>query len=495
MTDQRAEDIDSFVSVFASILILIPFAYVAATFVTPLVRERESGSKEMQFISGVTGFTYWVASWTWDLIMFGIITFSCVVVFVLTNRDEFVGSATKFIGVVVLLLMYGFAALPLSSAMSFAFKTPSFGLICMIGFHFLTGFVLVLADFIMDRVNSTQSFNGTMRNFYRFFPAYCLGQGPTPRSHLFEPLSNPIATRLLPHAANRADTLLLSALDALRLVTSHPPDPRVLGSACAAHPHPTPLPPSMPSEHLALECRRDARVQRLLPTQSHMTVTGNFRYIPVTGFFQLSVRDARARVDVRFGRPTPSVFEYNQLGAPLLYLFLEGLAFGALTLALQKAGSFVALQQMLSLGSPDLPRRPREAPELELQGGASGSASSSTRTLAIGTLEDDSVKAERAAIDGGDNSGQLVLKHLRKEYTGAGGKVAVRDLCLRIQTGECFGFLGVNGAGKSTTFSMLTGATPPTSGDAVLNGMSILSEQDAIRRLVGYCPQHGARVT
>ena len=121
-------------------------------------------------------------------------------------------------------------------------------------------------------------------------------------------------------------------------------------------------------------------------------------------------------------------------------------------------------------------------------------ASPVRRTTSNG-LEDDSVTDERAAIDGGDASGQLVLKHLRKVYGGAGGKVAVRDLCLRIQTGECFGFLGVNGAGKSTTFSMLTGATPPTSGDAVLNGMSILSEQDAIRRLVGYCPQHGARVT
>ena len=68
----------------------------------------------------------------------------------------------------------------------------------------------------------------------------------------------------------------------------------------------------------------------------------------------------------------------------------------------------------------------------------------------------------------------------------------MRDLCLRIQPGECFGFLGVNGAGKSTTFSMLTGATPPTSGDASLRGLSILSQQRALRRLVGFCPQHDA---
>ena len=38
----------------------------------------------------------------------------------------------------------------------------------------------------------------------------------------------------------------------------------------------------------------------------------------------------------------------------------------------------------------------------------------------------------------------------------------------------------------------LSGAVPPTSGDAVLDGMSILTEQDAIRRHVGYCPQHDA---
>ena len=39
---------------------------------------------------------------------------------------------------------------------------------------------------------------------------------------------------------------------------------------------------------------------------------------------------------------------------------------------------------------------------------------------------------------------------------------------------------------------MLTGVIRPTSGDALLNGMSILSEQASIRRLIGYCPQHDA---
>ena len=94
-----------------------------------------------------------------------------------------------------------------------------------------------------------------------------------------------------------------------------------------------------------------------------------------------------------------------------------------------------------------------------------------------------------AAAGSGGATAAVVLRHMRKEF---GSKVAVRDLCLRIEDGECFGLLGVNGAGKSTTFGMLTGALAPTSGDALLHGMSILDEQASIRKLVGYCPQHDA---
>ena len=58
------------------------------------------------------------------------------------------------------------------------------------------------------------------------------------------------------------------------------------------------------------------------------------------------------------------------------------------------------------------------------------------------------------------------LANLRKVYAASGtpAKVAVRNLSFQIQKGECFALLGVNGAGKSTTFKMLTGDVNPTSG-------------------------------
>eukprot|EP00965_Chrysotila_dentata_P236082 6201128-Pleurochrysis_carterae.AAC.2 len=47
-------------------------------------------------------------------------------------------------------------------------------------------------------------------------------------------------------------------------------------------------------------------------------------------------------------------------------------------------------------------------------------------------------------------------------------------------------------AGKSTTFSMLTGALAATSGEALLHGLSTRRSQKATRKLIGYCPQHDA---
>ena len=84
----------------------------------------------------------------------------------------------------------------------------------------------------------------------------------------------------------------------------------------------------------------------------------------------------------------------------------------------------------------------------------------------------------------------LVLGHLRKVYRG--GKVAVSDLTFGLPVGSCFGFLGINGAGKSSTLKMLTGMTVPTSGRATILGLDILTHQRQARKRLGYCPQENA---
>ncbi|MXQ93868.1 hypothetical protein E5288_WYG008118 [Bos mutus] len=106
--------------------------------------------------------------------------------------------------------------------------------------------------------------------------------------------------------------------------------------------------------------------------------------------------------------------------------------------------------------------------------------------------EDEDVKRERQRIlDGGGQNDILEIKELTKVYRRK-RKPAVDRICVGIPPGECFGLLGVNGAGKSSTFKMLTGDTTVTRGDAFLNKNSILSDIHEVHQNMGYCPQFDA---
>jgi len=65
----------------------------------------------------------------------------------------------------------------------------------------------------------------------------------------------------------------------------------------------------------------------------------------------------------------------------------------------------------------------------------------------------------------------------------------VNDLSFGLQQGECFALLGVNGAGKSTTFKSLTGEVTPTKGMIRIDGHDIKKDFESARKLIGYCPQ------
>ena len=79
------------------------------------------------------------------------------------------------------------------------------------------------------------------------------------------------------------------------------------------------------------------------------------------------------------------------------------------------------------------------------------------------------------------------VQHLTKRY---GAQAAVDDISFTVQKGQILGFLGPNGAGKSTTMKIATGFIPPTSGTVRLEGNDVLEDPMAVRRSVGYLPEH-----
>lgn len=91
---------------------------------------------------------------------------------------------------------------------------------------------------------------------------------------------------------------------------------------------------------------------------------------------------------------------------------------------------------------------------------------------------------------------KIKVEGLRKVYmTGKGpctpGKplLAVERISFGLESGECFALLGVNGAGKSTTFKSLTCEVEPTDGQIHIGALDIRRNFNKVKKLIGYCPQ------
>ncbi|HQN86558.1 MAG TPA: ABC transporter ATP-binding protein [Bacteroidales bacterium] len=80
----------------------------------------------------------------------------------------------------------------------------------------------------------------------------------------------------------------------------------------------------------------------------------------------------------------------------------------------------------------------------------------------------------------------IEVNNLTKKF---GAFTAVDNVNFTVKQGEIFGFLGANGAGKSTTIRMLIGVLEPTSGDALVGGHSIMKDPEMVKRNIGYMSQ------
>jgi ABC-2 type transport system ATP-binding protein len=85
-----------------------------------------------------------------------------------------------------------------------------------------------------------------------------------------------------------------------------------------------------------------------------------------------------------------------------------------------------------------------------------------------------------------DKEPVIITQDLSKHF---GDFVAVNKISFEVMRGEIFGFLGANGAGKTTAMKMLTGLLQPTSGSAKVAGFDIMTQSDEVKRNIGYMSQ------
>jgi len=85
-----------------------------------------------------------------------------------------------------------------------------------------------------------------------------------------------------------------------------------------------------------------------------------------------------------------------------------------------------------------------------------------------------------------DASQAIVVSHLEKRF---GNFRAVKDVDFAVERGEIYGFLGANGAGKSTTIKMLCGLLKPDGGTATVAGIDVAKDPEGVKQRIGYMCQ------
>src|SRR5205085_743235 len=81
----------------------------------------------------------------------------------------------------------------------------------------------------------------------------------------------------------------------------------------------------------------------------------------------------------------------------------------------------------------------------------------------------------------------ISVKNISKYF---GNQKALDDVCFEVGRGQVVGFLGLNGAGKSTMMKILTCFIPQTSGSASVCGFDINEQSIEVRKRIGYLPEH-----
>uniref|UniRef100_A0A674DGC7 ATP binding cassette subfamily A member 3 n=1 Tax=Salmo trutta TaxID=8032 RepID=A0A674DGC7_SALTR len=349
-----------------AINLMYGMASLSSTFALLLVTERSLKSKHVQQVSGVYLSNFWFSALLWDLVNFFLPCMLMLVVFRAFGVKAFIAD-NHLVDVLLILLLYGWAVIPLMYLLSFLFSAAATAYTRLTIFNIISGTATFLTVTIMTIPElNLQDLSRNLDKVFLLFPNYCLGMSFSQFYQNYQFItfctSNPMATAF---------------------------------------------------------CRA-------------LNITYQENY---------------------FSMSEPGV------GCFLVALSLQGVVFITLL--------FIIEMQCVKTLRRFLTRLASRRKQVR-RGGA--------RELTIRCCLMPRVgRVFRKCIQ---HSGETVL--------------AVDRLSLAVGKGECFGLLGFNGAGKTTTFKMLTGDETVTSGDAYIDGYSILRDVKKVQQRIGYCPQFDA---
>jgi ATP-binding cassette subfamily A (ABC1) protein 3 len=366
LTKQVAAFNNTAVGFIAAILVSIAFAFVPASLIVLLVKERENNVKHQQIVSGVSLFAYWLSNLMVDWVKFLIPAGASLIIFKLYDVDVYLNSEA-FPATLLMFLFFGPCMITFTYLFSFLFKSPSKAQFVIFLLNYFGGAILLIASFILRIIENTRSIQTNFIEFIlRLFPIYDLAFG------LFS-MANGVLWRM---------------------------------------------------------------------------------------FFKLDYE--------------PGPWDRYCALWSVVYLGCLPVIYFGILMIIEYRGQQVA-QNFMSSTPPAITRA---------------------------ADEDEDVTAERTNVENGDDYAvkvvNLIIEYIifgkgfcqKKKPTST--KVAVKGVTFGVKKGECFGLLGTNGAGKTSTFKVLTGEVIPNYGEALIAGLNTRKDMKTIGSLIGYCPQFDA---
>ncbi|XP_055951893.1 phospholipid-transporting ATPase ABCA3-like isoform X2 [Argiope bruennichi] len=377
--------------------IMFGMSFLVASFAVFIIKERASGSKHLQRVSGGNLFSYWFASFLWDLLNYLIPCCLVLVVFIAFGTEGFSSAAGQG-RLFVVFLVHGLSILPFVYCCTFLFMSPSTAYVRICLFTILAGIATLLTVTILEipgiGVKSVAKILDFI--FSILIPNYDLGRA----------VANLYQNHQFNKFCNNHDVQLI----------------------CRYH---------LPLEAFKPCCKDDCG-STCIPWEENY-----------------------------FAIASPGI------GKQLIFFAIQAVLFTYILVLCER--NFIRYLRYKIKGHKITPT---SIPTL-------------SESIEVENIEDDDVRAERLKIQSIALPDLFLCNHLviREVTKQFGNFTAVNKLSFGVRKGECFGLLGLNGAGKTSTFKMITGDTSITSGEIYVDSFDVKKESRKVQKRIGYCPQ------
>uniref|UniRef100_A0A674GND1 P-type phospholipid transporter n=1 Tax=Taeniopygia guttata TaxID=59729 RepID=A0A674GND1_TAEGU len=167
------------VDAVVAICVIFAMSFIPASFVLYLIQERVTKAKHLQFVSGVSPVTYWLTNFMWDIMNYALSAGMVVAIFAGFNKKAYASPANLPV-LVALLLLYGWAVIPMMYPASSFFSIPSTAYVALSCINLFVGINSSAITFILELFENNPSllkFNKTLKNVLLVLPHFCLGRG------------------------------------------------------------------------------------------------------------------------------------------------------------------------------------------------------------------------------------------------------------------------------------------------------------------------------